>query len=184
MLLAGAQSPHRWASHDENGFPWGGALVRPHGRARYSWALLDAGSRSHILRNMSNDRNTSLDRYAEIFRALGNPHRLAIFLRLVRCCAPEAACCEEGRECPCVGEFAQTLNLAPSTVSHHIKELHRCGLIRTERRGQTVRCWVAPETLADVARFFLGKAAQCPGLSDEQVQHIQGGWETGWPETS
>jgi ArsR family transcriptional regulator len=133
---------------------------------------------------MSNYPRDELDRYAEIFRALGNPHRLAIFLRLVHCCAPEAACCEDGRDCPCVGEFAVTLGLAPSTVSHHMKELQRSGLVRTERRGQAVHCWVAPETLADLARFFLGRAAQCPGISDEQVQHMRAGWEAEWPKTS
>jgi ArsR family transcriptional regulator len=122
---------------------------------------------------MSKYRNVSTERYAAIFRALGSPHRLEIFMRLVRCCAPDAVCCPLGAECPCVGEFAAELGLAPSTVSHHVKELQRAGLIHTERRGQMVHCWVAPETLAELAGFFLRRAEQCPGLSAAQIDEIR-----------
>jgi ArsR family transcriptional regulator, arsenate/arsenite/antimonite-responsive transcriptional repressor len=121
---------------------------------------------------MSNIRSDDLERYADIFKALGNPHRLAIFMRLVRCCAPDAACCEDGQCCPGAGQFAEDLGLAPSTISHHMKELHRAGLIRTERRGQSLYCWVQPETLADVARLFLRGARECPGMASEQLERI------------
>lgn len=121
---------------------------------------------------MSNNESRALEAYADIFRALANPHRLAIFLRLVRCCAPDAECCPEGQTCPCVGEFADELGLAPSTVSHHIKELCRAGLIHTRRQGQAVHCWVRPETLADLAGFFLRRAQQCPGLQEGDLSHI------------
>jgi ArsR family transcriptional regulator len=46
------------------------------------------------------------------------------------------------------------LGIVPSTVSHHIKELRRAGLIRMERRGQKIECWVDPEVLKELAGFF------------------------------
>jgi ArsR family transcriptional regulator len=54
----------------------------------------------------------------------------------------------------CVGAVGKNLGLAPSTISHHIKELHRAGLIKIERKGQNVECWVDPDTLDALAEFF------------------------------
>ncbi len=92
---------------------------------------------------------------AEAFKALSNPHRLEIFLTLAACCAPGSS-----RETPavlqkCVGELGEGLGIAPSTVSHHIKELRQAGLIRVERRGQNLNCWVEPETMRSLERFFV-----------------------------
>jgi len=53
-----------------------------------------------------------------------------------------------------VGELGKDLGIVPSTVSHHIKELHRSGLIRVERKGQNVECWVSPEAVNELAAFF------------------------------
>ena len=103
---------------------------------------------------MSNYRTDYAERFAEIFKALSNSNRLSIFLRLVSCCAPETSCGVHAKGCECVGELGRDLRLAPSTVSHHIKELHRAGLIRMERRGQNVECWVDPETLNALATFL------------------------------
>ncbi len=100
-----------------------------------------------------NRRDNDVESFAEVFKALSNPNRLRIFLRLVSCCAPGTRWSEEaGRAC--VGDLGKDLGVAPSTVSHHIKELHRAGLIRTERRGQTVEVWIEPEILSDLEGFF------------------------------
>jgi ArsR family transcriptional regulator len=102
---------------------------------------------------MLNYRNADLEQYADIFKALSNPHRLNIFLRLASCCAP-ATTCDTDEVCECVGEVSKNLGIAASTVSHHIKELNRAGLIRLRRRGQNIECWVDPETLDRLAAFF------------------------------
>lgn len=103
---------------------------------------------------MSNYRIDELQRYADTFRAISNPHRLHIFLYLARACAPgEQSTPEEMRAS--VGELADQLEIAPSTVSHHLKELRQAGLIRMERRGRYVDCWVEPDTLVTLSSFFL-----------------------------
>lgn len=109
------------------------------------------------IRNMSNYRDKEVQKVAGMFKALSNPNRLKIFLRLISCCRPGtisniASAGSEG--CACVGELGQDLNLAPSTVSHHIKELRHAGLIHMERNGQKIECWVEPEALETMKTFF------------------------------
>ena len=107
---------------------------------------------------MSNSRDTNIEKFAEIFKALSNPNRLKIFLRLITCCQPGTVTSinpETGTEgCACVGELGQDLDIVPSTISHHIKELRQAGLIRMERHGQKIECFVDPATLNALQGFF------------------------------
>lgn len=107
---------------------------------------------------MSNYQDKNIEKFAEMFKALSNPNRLKIFLRLVSCCQPgtitsiKSDVDPEG--CACVGELGQDLGIVASTISHHMKELHRAGLIRMERRGQKIECSIDPETIAALQGFF------------------------------
>ncbi len=107
---------------------------------------------------MSNYRDKNIVKYAEMFKALSNPNRLKIFMRLTSCCQPgtvasiNRATGEIG--CACVGELGKDLGIVPSTLSHHIKELRQAGLIRMERRGQKTECWIDPKTLTALRDFF------------------------------
>jgi DNA-binding transcriptional ArsR family regulator len=94
-----------------------------------------------------------IEKFALAFKALAHPHRLAIFLRLAKCC--ERHGCDEA-DCSrfCVGELGKGLGIGQPTVSHHLKELARAGLISTRKCGQSTECWVAETTLDDFARFF------------------------------
>jgi len=103
---------------------------------------------------MSNSRMFDAEKLSHAFKALSNPHRLSIFVRLASCCAPGTAYDADKAIRECVGTVGENLDLSPSTISHHIKELHRAGLIKMKRRGQTVECWVDPETLDSLAEFF------------------------------
>lgn len=103
---------------------------------------------------MSNEPNKKLEHFAEIFKALSNPNRLKIFQRLVTCCAPGTISILDSAKTACVGEIGKDLGIVPSTVSHHIKELRRAGLIKTNRRGQNIECWVDPESLIELKKFF------------------------------
>ena len=98
---------------------------------------------------MSNINN--INQLAQVFGALSNPNRLRIFMNLVSCCSPGTSCAADAK---CVGDLSQDSDISPSTVSHHLKELHRAGLIHMERKGQRVECWAKPETMDEITRFF------------------------------
>ncbi len=103
---------------------------------------------------MPNNQNIELERFAEVFKALSNPNRLKIFQRLASCCKPGTVSVIDALETACVGELGRELDIVPSTVSHHIKELRQAGLIRTRRRGQKIECWVDPDVVEQLKRFF------------------------------
>ena len=108
---------------------------------------------------MSNYKDDNIEKYSEIFKALSNPNRLKIFIRLISCCNPgtvtEIDDAMGPESCACVGELGRDLDIGLSTISHHIKELRRAGLIRMERRGQKMDCWIDPETMANLKGFFM-----------------------------
>lgn len=112
--------------------------------------------------------------------ALSNPHRLELFVRLASCCAPGTACDLTDEPSACVGELGDGLGIAPSTVSHHLKELRTAGIIRMERCGQRVECWIDTEVVKDLAQFFtqqLDDSPSAPGfgccLEAEEKQEDQ-----------
>ena len=92
------------------------------------------------------------EQLAAIFRALGDPSRLAIFETIREACADGTAHTEEEVETG-VTEIASHFDLSLSTVSHHIKELRAAGLVRCERRGQRILCSVDPDALAVIDQF-------------------------------
>lgn len=104
--------------------------------------------------NRTGLRPARLGKFAGMFKALSNPHRLSIFLRLAASCTEGGACCTAEEARAYVGELGRDLGIVPSTVSHHIKELNRAGLITMKRNGQNVQCWVEPATLKKLAGFF------------------------------
>lgn len=101
---------------------------------------------------MSNYKNT--EELAEIFKALSNPNRLRIFMRLASCCKPGTVGYINEDTSAYIGELADEVTIVKSTVSHHIKELKRVGLIKTERQGQKIACWVDPEIVDALHDFF------------------------------
>ena len=103
---------------------------------------------------MSNNKNHKFERYAGIFKALSNPNRLKIFFGLATCCKPGTIGIIEPGSTACVGDIGKDLDIVPSTVSHHIKELRQVGLIKTRRKGQNIECWVDPEIVAELKYFF------------------------------
>lgn len=89
-----------------------------------------------------------------MFKALSNPHRLAVFQRLASCCAPGTACALDDAPCLSVGQLGDGLDIAASTLSHHMKTLSQAGLVQTRRQGKQVLCWIEAQTLQDLATFF------------------------------
>lgn len=91
---------------------------------------------------------------AGMFKALSNPNRLLLFQRLMTCCAPGTKCDPMLAAKICVGDLGEGLQIAPSTLSHHLKILHEAGLINMQRRGKNIDCWVDPAVLKQLANFF------------------------------
>lgn len=98
------------------------------------------------------------------FRALGHPHRLAIVRALLR---RAVACCTDDRADDCVldaascnvGDLAKLVDIAPSTLSHHLKELDDAGVIERARDGRFLYCRVNRETLDRLATLLHGAGA-------------------------
>lgn len=93
---------------------------------------------------------------AKVFKALGDPTRLAIY-ELIRQ-SGKGSYSEDELE-NSISWIASRFEVSLSTVSHHIKELRNAGLIRCEKRGQTVYCSADQEILEDVQRFLAGVRA-------------------------
>lgn len=102
---------------------------------------------------MSNS-NSELTALADMFKALSNPHRLVLFNRLVSCCTPGTVCAADAVAHFNVGQLGEGIDIAPSTLSHHLKELNRAGLIQMQRNGKQVECWVELDVLSQIGAFF------------------------------
>jgi ArsR family transcriptional regulator len=76
----------------------------------------------------------AFDRDAELFKALGDRHRLTILATLARA----------GRRV-CVCDLNAGLPLNQPAVSHHLKVLKDAGLVTAERHGTWVHYALAPD---------------------------------------
>lgn len=103
---------------------------------------------------MSNYKTINQEQLVTIFKALANDHRLTIYQILTRCCIPGTQCDSDTVYSCCVGDLDSQLDIAASTLSHHLKELHRAGLIDMKREGKQVFCSVNAEKMAMVQQFF------------------------------
>jgi ArsR family transcriptional regulator len=79
--------------------------------------------------------------HAQLFKALGDPHRLAILATLAR-----------AKDEICVCDFTAGLPLGQPTVSHHLRWLRDAELVRCERRGTWVYYRIAPGVMGRLRR--------------------------------
>ena len=106
---------------------------------------------------MSNYSKQNIDRFSAVFNALSNPHRLQIYTILSGCCTPGTACEMDNVASCCVGDLGNELDIAASTLSHHLKELSHAGLINMEREGKQVICSVNTTMLEHIREYFQAK---------------------------
>jgi DNA-binding transcriptional ArsR family regulator len=78
--------------------------------------------------------------------ALGNSTRLKIYRLLARSA--------DGMP---VGRLQDRLDMAASTLSHHVKALNEAGLIHQTRRGTTLICRIDRGRMRDVVKFLVKK---------------------------
>lgn len=79
------------------------------------------------------------------FKALGDPHRVAVVDLLLRAAEPV-----------CVVDIERHLPLAQSTVSYHLKFLVDAGVLDRERRGRWMYYTVQPERLGQLQEALAG----------------------------
>ncbi len=105
---------------------------------------------------MSNSSRTpDLHELASIFKALSDPNRLAILQMLRDECGGECRF-DDGVDGRTVSEIAGCCEVGLSTVSHHLKELRRAGLIECVRRGQCVCCSLSRRAQRALEAFAMG----------------------------
>lgn len=88
-----------------------------------------------------------IDVAAARLEALGNPTRLRIYRALVR--AGEAGM-------P-VGKLQSKLDVAASTLSHHLKSMLIVGLIRQERQSTTLICKANYDIMHSLVEFMVSE---------------------------
>jgi ArsR family transcriptional regulator len=89
------------------------------------------------------DRDAA-ENLAAIFKALGDPTRVAIVQRLA------------GAETVCVCDLNAAFDLSQPTISHHLRVLREAGLVEAERRGTWAYYRVAPDALDALRGVFAG----------------------------
>jgi DNA-binding transcriptional ArsR family regulator len=86
-----------------------------------------------------------LDDAAARLEALGNPTRLRIYRSLVRA----------GAEGMAVGRLQAKLDVAASTLSHHLKALEVVGLVTQTRDGTTLVCHANYPLMRDLLGYMV-----------------------------
>ena len=94
---------------------------------------------------MATPHNLDLvSRYADMFSAMGNEARLRI-MQLLLSAHPGGLV---------VGEIGAELQIANSTLSHHLDKLKAEGLVDVRREGTFLRCTANSEALQELLGFL------------------------------
>ena len=89
----------------------------------------------------------------QCFRALSNPVRLKVFLKILEKSCECDVDMKKGMGGNCVTQIAVELELPQPTVSNHVKELSNCGLVKTHRKGRKVFLFVDPKVAEEFSEF-------------------------------
>ncbi|MEM7698966.1 MAG: metalloregulator ArsR/SmtB family transcription factor [Verrucomicrobiota bacterium] len=82
--------------------------------------------------------------------ALAQPARLETFRLLVKA----------GREGCCAGDLSRSLGIPKNTLSFHLKELNRAGLVVAKREGRSIRYSIRQEGIRDLLLFLTEDCCQ------------------------
>lgn len=109
----------------------------------------------------------SQDQVVKILKALANENRLRI-LDAIRNYQVHTNCCPEGLESPnakvgsgccadevcCVDEIGKQFEMAQSTVSQHLKELHNAGLLERHKKAKWVYYTINPNVMGELVQYL------------------------------
>lgn len=102
---------------------------------------------------------TTTSQHARALAALGHDARLSIFRLLVKA----------GNDGLRVGDIGDHLDMAPSTLAHHLSTLVSAGLVVQEKQGREVFNRVDYPAMNGVVRFLTSECCQgvsLPGRED------------------
>lgn len=89
----------------------------------------------------------TIDEAALRLEALGNPTRLRVYQALVRA----------GDDGLSVGKLQAMLDIAPSTLSHHVKTMVIVGLVRQERQATMLICKANYDVMHALVNFLVAE---------------------------
>jgi len=103
------------------------------------------------------------EQLVRIFKALGNENRLKILETISRNqgqrdCRPEdveSFDIEKSVAC-CVDEIVDQFDMAQSTISQNLKELHNAGLLERHKKAQWVYYTVNRNKIEEIKEYLLG----------------------------
>ncbi|MEX2150594.1 MAG: metalloregulator ArsR/SmtB family transcription factor [Steroidobacteraceae bacterium] len=96
------------------------------------------------------------DRQVLVLAALAQPTRLQILSRVAAA----------GGEGVAAGEIARSIRCPASTLSFHLKELSRTGILEARPRGRFIIYGLQRQALAALARYIGGLASPVRGKRD------------------
>lgn len=103
-----------------------------------------------------------IEKAAAQLEALGNPTRLQLYRALVR--AGEAGL-------P-VGRVQRKLNIAASTLSHHIRRLVETGLITQERQATTLICRANYASMNALVGYLVNECCADVALASQDEEAV------------
>ncbi len=94
------------------------------------------------------------DRAAERAKAIGDPTRLRILKLLPMLDRPPT---EDDPDCNGVynvSELAEELEIPQPTISHHLKVLYQCGLLKNQKMCRDVIYWIDREVIEELLQVL------------------------------
>jgi|SRR5688572_26579465 DNA-binding transcriptional ArsR family regulator len=82
-------------------------------------------------------------KHVDAFKALGHPGRLDVFFTIVKSRREMAA-----------GQVGEALDMPAPTLSHHLDQLRRAGLLKSRRHERYIYYSVGAETVSDLVRLL------------------------------
>ena len=96
-----------------------------------------------VLRRLPLATLAATPEHVDAFKALAHPGRLDVFFTLVK-----------ARRELTVGEIQDALGIPAPTLSHHLDQLRRAGLVQARRHERFIHCSVAPAMVNDLIRLL------------------------------
>lgn len=129
-------------------------------RAREARAC-DVPCAGDLMRSLS---AAEADDLAQVFKALADPVRLRLLSMI--------SSAEDGEICVCY--LNEAFDLAPPTISYHLKILRTAGLIDGDRRGTWVYYRVVPEAMGGLGTMLTGSALAAGTRQSRAPRHPGG----------